>query len=1022
MSSPSAFLDVVLYVASGVAGAIALHRWRVRRQRPVAGTGALLLACSSLWCLTSALTLSSPDLATKMMWQRVQFFAIIPVPLLWFILALQFAGLGGELTRLRILLLCIPPVVLLALLPLDASTHLILVRGTLVDRGDFLSLQREYGPALWAYFFYGHLQVLIASGILGWRMIRAPGFARSGALLLSAVTLTVVANVVDFMPIFPEVGFELTPLALLLAVPVFAVILIQMERKDLLHYARGSVIETMHDGLVVVDIAGRIVDINPAAEGVFGVRRSRVLRRRLSAIWPGWDQAGAEAGVTRRLADFVTIAAGSRPEAYEVSASALPDALGRPSGEVLVLRNVTARRQAEAALQESEERLRSIFESTLVGVYQVTPDGRVLFANRALAKMLGADPSGEIHDRAPAWATDLLLGDMPRVPSSSSHVRGRIKAWRRPNGSLVHLRQTARPIVESNGSVRYYEGTLEDVTELVDTRDELKRRARYLETLNRVIAACASRLDVQGMMDACLDGTLEALGLAAGVIWARHHQCAVGLPEDMRSVVDGLGPAFTAPIEIVDAARPQAGPLQAVAEAMRASGLGSLLAYPLIMDGRRAGGLVVAALEPRVWRPEEVQLGAAIVGEVAAGLQRAHAIEAASHQDRLAAVGQLAAGIAHDFNNMLGAVILHTEMLSNEPGLSPRGLARTRTIQEQVSRASSLVAQVLDFSRRSVLEIRPVDLRQFLSEQLDLLRRTLPETLRLGMTVDDGSHVIEADLTRLQQLLLNLSTNARDAMPDGGRLSFTLRSVSLSPGDARPFSSMLDGEWVVLDVADSGPGLPAEIRTHLFEPFFTTKPPGKGTGLGLSQVYGIVKQHGGYIDVDSAIGGGTIFTIYLPLLSEPPRRPTALAAPAPRGAGETILVVEDESAIRDATIEILEGLGYRVLSAEDGRAALAVHANHPGKVRLVICDVVMPEMGGEDLCVELMRRQPDLRVILVSGYPFAATGQLRRAPCTLRLQKPLTAAALAGAVQAALAPMTSSPSGALLGERNPAGA
>lgn len=341
-------------------------------------------------------------------------------------------------------------------------------------------------------------------------------------------------------------------------------------------------------------------------------------------------------------------------------------------------------------------------------------------------------------------------------------------------------------------------------------------------------------------------------------------------------------------------------------------------------------------------------------------------------------------------------------MLSEEPGLSPRGVGRTKTILEQGRRASSLVSQVLDFSRRSVLEMQPVDLLKFLKEQVKLVERTLPESIRPVLLADEGEYPLQADLTRIQQVLLNLPTNARDAMPNGGSLTFSLQRITMAPEDHRPFPGMPDGNWLVLRVTDTGTGIPDEVTPHLFEPFFTTKAPGKGTGLGLSQVYGIVKQHEGYIDVSSAAGIGTTFTIFFPALAASMPEEVGPTTDPDQGAGETLLLVEDEEPTREAMTDVLEGLGYTVISACNGRQALELFQEHEDRVGLVISDMVMPELGGQGLYEELVQRRPGLKMIIVTGYPVGGTGRIWEAKGIIRLQKPMSAQALAAAVKKGL--------------------
>ena len=357
-------------------------------------------------------------------------------------------------------------------------------------------------------------------------------------------------------------------------------------------------------------------------------------------------------------------------------------------------------------------------------------------------------------------------------------------------------------------------------------------------------------------------------------------------------------------------------------------------------------------------------------------------------QERLAAVGQLAAGIAHDFNNIVGAIILFGELLLAEKGFSESARDRIRLIVEQGHRAAELTQQILDFGRKSIVERRPTDLLRFLREFERLVGRTLPEPISVRIEAGAAEYIVNADPGRLQQALLNLTLNARDAIPESGVISFQLSQVEVQ-ADAPPYRDMPAGSWILLSVSDTGTGIPLEVLPHIFEPFYTTKPIGEGTGLGLSQVYGIVKQHDGYIDVQSAPGQGTTFLIYFPVIAAPPSAGTPEGPAADfQGNGETILVVEDDEAARNALGETLLRMNYNILLAEDGARALELFAASD-RIALVISDVVMPRIGGMELFRELRKLNPEVRALLVTGYPLGRdTRELLEAGKAGWIQKP----------------------------------
>ena len=345
-------------------------------------------------------------------------------------------------------------------------------------------------------------------------------------------------------------------------------------------------------------------------------------------------------------------------------------------------------------------------------------------------------------------------------------------------------------------------------------------------------------------------------------------------------------------------------------------------------------------------------------------------------QERLATVGQMAAGIAHDFNNILAAILVYTDLLTGDKNLTDSSRDRLKIIEEQVQRAASLIRQVLDFSRRSVMEQSPMDLLPFLKELTKLLSRVLPETIRIESSFEPGMFFVNGDPTRLQQVFMNLVLNSRDAMPEGGLLRLEMSRLNLKVGMPSPHSELFPGDWIRIAVIDTGAGIPPEVLPRIFDPFFTTKAVGQGTGLGLSQVYGIVKQHGGIIDVKSKVGEGTHFTIYLPALVLVREEVESIhELPELHGRGRTMLIVEDDPTTRNALGDLLRAYEFRVLEARNGQEALKIFEQHSEIIPLVITDVVMPGMGGPALYRQLQERWPTVKVLFVTGHPLDADNQ-----------------------------------------------
>ncbi len=346
--------------------------------------------------------------------------------------------------------------------------------------------------------------------------------------------------------------------------------------------------------------------------------------------------------------------------------------------------------------------------------------------------------------------------------------------------------------------------------------------------------------------------------------------------------------------------------------------------------------------------------------------------EQIQERERLAAVGQLAAGIAHDFNNILTGIVGYAQLLQMDANVAEFIKDDLKQVEAGGHRAANLIRQILDFSRKSIIQRQSLDLVSFLKETIKFLERTIPESIHITLEMTPGEYLVSADPTQINQVLTNLAVNAKDAMPEGGELKFRLSTFTLAPDERPPLPEIPPGEWIVLSVLDTGSGIPPEIKEHIFEPFATTKNPGEGTGLGLAQVHGIVKQHDGFIDVESSAEEGTTFIIYLPALYVEKETPEEEEGSEELllGQGETILVVEDESSVLATIRDMLEQAGYRVLTATNGQEGVGMYDRHKNEIALVLADMVMPVMGGVELFHVLKAQNPDVKVVVISGYPL----------------------------------------------------
>jgi len=439
----------------------------------------------------------------------------------------------------------------------------------------------------------------------------------------------------------------------------------------------------------------------------------------------------------------------------------------------------------------------------------------------------------------------------------------------------------------------------------------------------------------------------------------------------------------------------------------------------LVDEFRRTGG--IDGFEVRWKRKDGVTITVRISGRaVAGGDEPTDVLEAIAEDitarrvledqfrqaQKMEAVGRLAGGIAHDFNNLLMVICGYTEVLLGQLTVGHPLYAKAEAIQQASDRASTLTRQLLAFSRKQLLELKVIDVNAIVTDMERLLRPLIGEDIELSTQLAPSVGCTRADAGQLEQVIMNLVVNAKDAMPNGGKICIRTANINLDDSHHPENTLIKNGPYVMICISDTGQGMDRETQARIFEPFFTTKEKGKGTGLGLSTVYGIIKQSGGYVFVQSELGRGTVFTIYFPRVDEPSEAhgdsPVSLAAV---GGSETILLVEDEESVRQLVRETLEARGYVVLEAADGSAALAVAASHQSAIHLVITDVVMPGLNGHELVAQVLKARPGIKVLYLSGYAQDAFA----APLTAEdqkafLQKPFTLQSLFRKVREVLGP------------------
>ncbi|HHW88421.1 MAG TPA: PAS domain S-box protein [Chloroflexi bacterium] len=607
-----------------------------------------------------------------------------------------------------------------------------------------------------------------------------------------------------------------------------------------------------------------------------------------------------------------------------------------------VMQDITERKQAEAT-----QRLQAAaLASAANGIMITNIDGVVEWVNPAFTALTGytlAEASGhtprELMYSGVHGAT--FFAEMWNTILAGKVWHGEITN-RRKDGTLYIEEQTITPVPDEQGRISHFVSVKQDITARKQAdaeREQLLRKtqaqAEQMEQIMRSVPEGILLLDMNQYI-------LLANPLAETYL-TQHLASAEVLTHGQP--LTHLGDCPLA--RLLDS--PPQGPWHTINGADRTF---EGIAWPVTTEQAMAGWVIVL---------RDVTTARAIEQQ----LQR---------QERLAAIGQLAAGIAHDFNNIMSVISAYAQMLMQTPGLSERERERVFTIDRQSMRATQMIRQILDFSRRSPVERQPVDLLALLKEQVILLQQTLPENIEIELHAaqgDDVPYIVKGDPTRLQQMVMNLAVNARDASVDGGVLRFEVAHL-LAPQakDAAP-PNLKPGAWLRLTVADAGVGMSPEIMEHIFEPFFTTKSAGEGTGLGLAQVHGIVAQHDGQITVTSRPGGGTRFDIFLPAATVVMSgMATELTTGIAEGHGEHVLVVEDHPPLRTTLVDLVSAWNYDVEAAVNGEDALAKIRETRKPFQLIISDVVMPKLGGVGLLRALRTAGDVTPLILLTGHPM----------------------------------------------------
>lgn len=642
------------------------------------------------------------------------------------------------------------------------------------------------------------------------------------------------------------------------------------------------------------------------------------------------------------------------------------------------------RKAAEAALRQAEARFRGIFENAVVGIYQSTPQGRLLDANLTMARICGYDSPAELCSSVHDLAGDLYAeagrrAEFVRLLDERGEVLGYESQIKRKDGSSIWVSDNARAVRDAEGEFHYYEGMMTDIT----ARWTAEEALRHSEERFRAMAESIE--DVFWISSP--DGRrLSYVSPAYERIWGRP-----------------LAELYAEPKQWLDAIVPE--DRAAALEAREQLALGR--EYRVEYCIRRPDG-ALRWIEDRSYPMREPADATKRAVGVATDITSRKQLESQLLQSqKMEAVGQLAGGVAHDFNNVLTVVTGYARLLLDGGSPPPEMVEPLTQIYTAGMRAASLTRQLLVFSRKQTVNRRVIDLNEAVDEIAKMLSRLIGEHIAQKLVLaEPNTATVDADVSMMEQVLMNLAVNARDAMTNGGELTIGTERITVEDAAARGHAAARAGEFVCLSVRDTGSGIPPENLQRIFEPFFTTKEEGHGTGLGLATVFGIVQQHQGWIEVESVVGAGTCFRVLLPAVSRgaplTARRPAKTVTT--KGGSETMLLVEDETSVREFAVAVLRSHGYRVLQAASGLEALELWKWHGSRISLLFSDLVLPEgLGGVELAATLRREKPTLKVVLTSGYANETIGEeFRPPPGTHFIHKPYKPQVLAQTVRDAL--------------------
>ncbi|WP_019502337.1 PAS domain-containing sensor histidine kinase [Pseudanabaena sp. PCC 6802] len=744
--------------------------------------------------------------------------------------------------------------------------------------------------------------------------------------------------------------------------------------------------ELAPDACLITDVKGTIEVANGAAAALLNVRRNSLVGKSLLSFVAESDRPALSAQLdnlthsnqpaSKRspqrsrsqilLQDWELSLQPQKQAAFPVSLSLTGERVGAASrnetrqGQVACLywlfRDLSDRKQAELALRETQQQLQAILDNSPAVIYAIDRQNQHLFVNRSYAEIMSVTPEApigkSIYEFWPAETANNFAANNQQVIQDNRPVKVE-EVVPQPDG--LHTYITLKfPLRDVDGNPYAVCGISTDITDRKQTEQKIREQAALLDITSDAIF----------VRD--LDNRIIYWNRGAERLYGWSAEEAIGQFADL------LLQDPTSTIAVI---------LQRLTETGEWQGE--------IHNITKSGEAVTVAVRWTLMRDVAGQPQAILT--VDTDITEKKSLEAQFHQaQRMESLGTLASGIAHDLNNVLTPIVSISQLLRlRQPTLDRQSQEMLKVLEESAKRGASIIKQILTFTRGTGGERQPVQIAPILQEVIDVTQQTFPKSISIhASTLDPELQLISVDPTYLHQVLMNLCVNARDAMPNGGAIALSAENFHVDALFAQMHLEARVGNYVLITVADTGSGIPPEVRDRIFEPFFTTKALGQGTGLGLASVLGIVKAYGGFIEVQSQPGTGSQFKIYLPALVEMEAIPYEALTELPRGRGESILIVDDENAILQSAQVILEAYNYRVITASRGADAIEIYRDRQDEIHAVLMDMMMPEMDGINAIQALQAINPHVKIVATSGLAGNYRPTLQTLGIAIVLTKP----------------------------------